>query len=514
GEFDGINWFYVVRAEDAVGNEEMNTVAVPEIPIGNVPPSVPSIPTPADTAIGIGLNPALSARVADPNGDVMDVSFYDASGPTLIGTDTNVASGTFASVNWNGLSADTTYDWYVVADDGEFTTQSPTWSFTTIDTTPPAPPTGLTVEWWGSTTTTLIDEDFVGGFPPPGWAQFGPDLHWTQSATANAGGTSPEANYHWQSVVNYWGLYAGPLDTTGMVNLTLRWDNWYNDFGIGLACKVQTSTDASTWHDTGWEIISGTGDVGPGLQTYDISTADVGSSTFYIGFTLDGDTYQLDDWWIDNVLLTYIGGGTTDDNWLNWTLSADDGGGANDVAQYNIYRANNAGGPWDAGALIDTVPAGTDTYMDFGRGQPDGINWWYVVRAEDVWGNEELNTNAVPEIPVGDMPPTVTVGTPNGGESYPVDSLISINWAAGDDNPWPATSCWIYYDTDTNPGNGETFITSAVSAGAGTYDWDSTGVPPDDYYIHIVVEDSIGQQAEDWSDGFFTITPPTYDIDL
>jgi hypothetical protein len=153
--------------------------------------------------------------------------------------------------------------------------------------------------------------------------------------------------------------------------------------------------------------------------------------------------------------------------------------------------------------------------MDYGHGEPDGINWWYVVRAEDIWGNEELNTNAVPEIPTGDMPPIVTVDAPNGGESYPVDSMITIDWTATDDNAWgPTPNCWIYYDTDTNPGNGQTLITSAVGAGVGTYAWNSVGVPAGNYYIHIVVEDSVGQQNEDWSNGFFSITYPTYDIDL
>jgi hypothetical protein len=52
--------------------------------------------------------------------------------PTLIGTDTNVPSGTTASVPWTGLDYSTTYYWYAVADDSLATTQSETWNFTTI----------------------------------------------------------------------------------------------------------------------------------------------------------------------------------------------------------------------------------------------------------------------------------------------------------------------------------------------------------------------------------------------
>jgi hypothetical protein len=516
GEFDGINWWYVIRALDGVGNLDMNTNAVPEVPPFNVAPTAPSDPTPSNGAIGVSVDPILSVRAADPNGDPLTMRFYDASGPTLIGTNFNVPSGTYTNMSWPGLLAETTYTWFVEADDGEFVTQSPTWSFTTMDITPPAPPTGLTVDWWGTVTQTWINESFSSGvFPPAGWAEIDPTGNWNEVATANAGGAAPEARFNWVSSVDIWTLYAGPFDTSGLTSMDLEWDNYNNDYGVGVTCKVQTSTNAVSWTDTGWEWISGSGDLGPGMQTYTISTGDVGSSTFYIGFTVDGDAFQLDYWYIDNVLLTSTGGGTTDDNWLNWTLSGDDGAGANDVDHYDIYRSAVSSGPWDAAHIIDTVPAGTATYMDYGCGEFDGINWWYVVRAVDIWGNEEMNTNAVPEIPVADMPPTVTLDSPNGGQTYPAASLISIFWTAADDNPWgPPPNCWIYYDDDTNPGNGQTLITNTVDAGAGTYIWDSAGVPAGDYYLHIVVEDSIGQTNEDWSDGSFTILPPVYNIDL
>jgi len=521
GEFDGINWWYVVRAEDMAGNEDTNTNAVPEIPPGNVPPSIPTNPVPAHMAVGIGLNPTLSVDVADPNGDPMDVAFYDASGPTLIGTDFGVLSGGTASVTWPGLSADTTYNWYAEAYDGEFYTSSPTWQFTTMDTTPPAPPTGLTVEWWGVTSMTWIDENFGAGVPPTGWNVYtsGTTGTWGPSGTNNAGGTAPEAMFTYgASGTGTSIMYAGPFDTSGLTTMDLQWQNMIDDYdaGTGVRCSIRTSTDGSTWTEDGWfwdDTIT-PGDLPANLETLTVTT-NVGSSSFYIGWAVTGNSWQLNYWYIDDVLLTSTGGGTTDDNWLNWTLSSDDGGGANDVSQYNIYRAINSAGPWDAAAYIDSVPAGTDTYMDYGFGQPDGINWWYVVRAEDIWGNEELNTNAVPEIPVGDMPPTVTVDSPNGGEVYPANSMITIDWTALDDNPWgPTPNCWIYYDDDTNPGNGETFITNAVGAGIGTYTWDATGVPAGTYYIHIVVEDGISQTAEDWSNGFFTILPPVYNIDL
>jgi PKD repeat protein len=98
----------------------------------NDPPDVPADPIPADGALDADLSPALSVYVSDANGQSLDVSFYDELG-ALIGTDTDVASGTRASAVWSGRDYSTTYGWYAVADDGEDSTQSPTWYFTTMD---------------------------------------------------------------------------------------------------------------------------------------------------------------------------------------------------------------------------------------------------------------------------------------------------------------------------------------------------------------------------------------------
>lgn len=97
----------------------------------NSPPDAPFNPVPSNGATGVGTSPTLSVDVTDPDGDTMDVYFYDASDDSLIGTDTTVNSGGTASVTWSGLSEGTTYDWYAIADDGLSSTQSTTWSFTT-----------------------------------------------------------------------------------------------------------------------------------------------------------------------------------------------------------------------------------------------------------------------------------------------------------------------------------------------------------------------------------------------
>jgi len=101
-------------------------------------PSIPKNPSPSIGALNISINPRLSVDVIDPDGDVMDVSFYNALDDSLIGTDNNVASGETASARWNDLSFLTKYSWYAIVNDGVYETKSDTWYFTTVDY-PPLP---------------------------------------------------------------------------------------------------------------------------------------------------------------------------------------------------------------------------------------------------------------------------------------------------------------------------------------------------------------------------------------
>lgn len=95
-------------------------------------PDAPTNPTPADTATDIASGDVtLECDVTDDDGDAMDVSFYDASDDSLIGTDAGVASGGTATVAWTGRAAGTAYTWYAKASDGTLITTGPDWTFTT-----------------------------------------------------------------------------------------------------------------------------------------------------------------------------------------------------------------------------------------------------------------------------------------------------------------------------------------------------------------------------------------------
>ncbi len=120
-----------------LGDRDVTWVTTPswsEAP-PNGAPVKPSIPSPYDGELDVDVNPTLSVYVYDPDGDAMDVTFYNNETGTSFGTDF-VVSGARASVTWSGLSYETPYSWYAVASDGELTNRSETWNFTTGEPQP------------------------------------------------------------------------------------------------------------------------------------------------------------------------------------------------------------------------------------------------------------------------------------------------------------------------------------------------------------------------------------------
>jgi hypothetical protein len=100
------------------------------------------------------------------NYDMHDSSFQ------ILGTNTNVPSGSSTSIAWPGLDGSTEYEWYVTVDDNNSVTTGTTWSFTTEDIEPPvitilggnpaAVEVGTSYTDAGATATDNVDGDLTG----------------------------------------------------------------------------------------------------------------------------------------------------------------------------------------------------------------------------------------------------------------------------------------------------------------------------------------------------------------
>ncbi|MFC1924085.1 metallophosphoesterase [Chloroflexota bacterium] len=133
----GSIYIRVTDTDQASGNRNLDTIYIDHMyiegngtPSPNNPPDSPGAPEPADGATSTGINPLLSVYASDPDGDTMDITFYEVSG-VLIGTVPGILSGSRASIQWSGLEYDTAYSWYATAYDGKYTSTSVTWAFTT-----------------------------------------------------------------------------------------------------------------------------------------------------------------------------------------------------------------------------------------------------------------------------------------------------------------------------------------------------------------------------------------------
>lgn len=90
--------------------------------------------------------------------------------------------------------------------------------------------------------------------------------------------------------------------------------------------------------------------------------------------------------------------GSLSDVKLTWTASGDDGAGDDDVAGYTVYRSSTGiYGVYEFAAWIPAVkiPGFTYDWRDFGAGDGDWNDYFYVVRANDTSNNEEQNNDRV-----------------------------------------------------------------------------------------------------------------------
>lgn len=94
------------------------------------PPSKPEGPSPKDGEDEVGLSITLSVNVSDPDSDMLDVYFYEATEDELYGVDHMVPSGDTASCSFT-LAFEHTFLWYAIATDGKLENRSNIWIFTT-----------------------------------------------------------------------------------------------------------------------------------------------------------------------------------------------------------------------------------------------------------------------------------------------------------------------------------------------------------------------------------------------
>ena len=131
---------------------------------------------------------------------------------------------------------------------------------------------------------------------------------WELQNHDSAGGIAPQLQIDWDpAVVGLQYITTESINTTGNTKLLLSFNHFLDDYSgnnNSYTIGVQTSSDSLTWH-TIWDSLASE-TIYSETRELETSNDDVGSTTFYLRFFFDGNTYDVDSWAIDNVQLSSI----------------------------------------------------------------------------------------------------------------------------------------------------------------------------------------------------------------
>ncbi|MFO7772448.1 MAG: choice-of-anchor J domain-containing protein [Dehalococcoidia bacterium] len=155
---------------------------------------------------------------------------------------------------------------------------------------------------------SVFEEDFTdvySGEIPAGWSRTMVDTspNWYVDTSTYAGGTSPEMAFCWAPLLDGTSRLVTPLiDASTNSGLELTFKHAVDDYaGYDYALEVQVSTDGgSNWVDA-WSI-NPTGNIGPETVTVDLSAYD--GQTFQLAWVFDGNSWNIDYWYIDDISVT------------------------------------------------------------------------------------------------------------------------------------------------------------------------------------------------------------------
>ncbi|MDP1622683.1 MAG: PKD domain-containing protein [Bacteroidales bacterium] len=215
-------------------------------------------------------------------------------GGTIAGGGTVLYRGSLTSFNHTTLSQNTTYYYKAYSYDGS-------------DAYSP----GLTAN-----ATTLcgvynlpLSENFPLATLPNCWTKqisgTGGVDKWTVSNTANAGGTAYEMRTTWQSVnPGITRLVTPPFNTTGVSQVNLSFKHMLDGYGTGCTLRIQSSTNGSAWTNEAWSVASTATNIGPATVNTTVLN-NLNSPNTMIAFTIEGNLYQYDYWYVDDVSVSY-----------------------------------------------------------------------------------------------------------------------------------------------------------------------------------------------------------------
>ncbi len=160
-----------------------------------------------------------------------------------------------------------------------------------------------------------FSEDFSGvanGAMPEHWMRT--HTNWGVWNSNNAGGESaPELRFRWSSATDTFRAITPLINASGIEKIALMLKHSVNDHSGDYTLKIQTTLDGETWLDQ-WETYIAPnkdnsadrnavsrGNIAP--SEIEILLEDVAGETFGIAFVFEGNSNNINYWYIDDILL-------------------------------------------------------------------------------------------------------------------------------------------------------------------------------------------------------------------
>ncbi len=432
----------------------------------NVPPYSPSSPSPSNGAVGLPRTSPTFSWVG--GGPVGGVEYHFVLGTNSDPESASVCEVGFGSVTDSSvtcqrtLESGTMYFWRVVARDGVGTTTTgPVWSFTTEYAMPDLVVSTVAVEGHavpGATVTAHATVQNSGNFPSYGSSYVHVYLSSTPGArdvrlTPNVPGSVPVLQPGQTQVFDI------PVALTGLKSGTSYLDVWIDSTQAGGQFEANIDNNTRSvpiaYLDGQAPSVTSAGLQNPFVKTgignsiYFAATDDTGVRTIDFYYSVDGE--------------------------VSWVP----------IQEGYVCPTAPAYGATYQWAVPSTLPLTSDLRIR--------------VIARDKSGNAGQRIVG-PYVVHDGTAPTVTVVSPNGGESWTMGSTQDIRWNLTAANAIANITLWFHSNERVD------YVGTVTGAGTGSLSWTlpsyfstTTG------RIRIVVQDVNGNGAEDYSDTFFSI---------
>jgi hypothetical protein len=158
---------------------------------------------------------------------------------------------------------------------------------------------------------TVLNETFSGAF----WTT-NDATRWSSVATATAGGTTPEARFTYSTGTNGTiidaNIRSALINASNYTGMTLSFRHMVDWYTGSFNLSAEVSTNGTTWTNV-WTQTASADVLATNISG--ISLASMSGQSFYLRFRFNGNIWNIDNWYIDNVVISGTGSSNITPTW-------------------------------------------------------------------------------------------------------------------------------------------------------------------------------------------------------